>query len=157
MKMPLAGEGSSAERGGRRPSLTRFLAAFGAALLSLAALNFLFHQVVAADFFDRQLNGVTLPVRALGPVWPGLVYIMSAVAMVAFAARGATRASRRRGAVFGGGFVGLLTFGTWNFINLGWLPHWPVAVVVVDTSWHVVCGLLSGAVLAWALPEPPPP
>ena len=78
---------------------------------------------------------------------------MSALAMVAFAARGHAAASPWRAAVLGGGFVGLLTFGSWNLMNYAWLPDWPLAVVLVDTSWHMVCGLISGAVFArWLSP-----
>lgn len=137
---------------GARPSPGRTLVAFAAALLSLGALNFLFHQVLAADFFDRELHAITLPVRELRAFWPALIYALSALAMVAYAARGSTAASRRRGALLAGGFVGLLTFGSWNFMNYAWLPHWPVSILVVDTCWHVVCGVLSGAVLARVLP-----
>jgi uncharacterized membrane protein len=136
------------------PSPGRYFMAFAATLVSLCALNFLFHQVLAADFFDRELQGKVLPVRQLRPLWPTVIYAMSALAMVAFAARGPATASPWRAAVLGGGFVGLLTFGTWNLMNYAWLPGWPLSVVLVDTSWHIVCGLLSGAVLARWLPSP---
>jgi uncharacterized membrane protein len=138
-----------------KPALARYLLAFAATLVSLAALNFLFHQVLAADFFDRELQGKVLPVRQLRPLWPLVIYAMSALAMVAFAARGPAAASPWRAALLGGGFVGLLTFGTWNLMNYAWMPGWPLSVVLVDTCWHIVCGLLSGAVLARWLPSAP--
>jgi antitoxin PrlF len=133
--------------------MKRYLMAFAATLVSLCVLNFLFHQVLAADFFDRELQGKVLPVRQLSPLWPAVIYAMSALAMVAFAARGPATARPWRAAVLGGGFVGLLTFGTWNLMNYAWLPGWPLSVVLVDTSWHVVCGLISGGVLARWLPS----
>jgi uncharacterized membrane protein len=122
-------------------------------LVFLCALNYLFHQVLAADFFDRELQGKVLPLRQVRPLWPTVIYAMSALAMVAFASRRKETDSPWRAAVLGGGFVGLLTFGTWNLMNYAWLPGWPLPVVLVDTAWHVVCGLISGAVLARWLPS----
>jgi len=55
-------------------------------------------------------------------------------------------------ALLGGGFVALLTVGTWNLLNYARVPGWPLYVVLVDTASHVVCGLLSGAALARWLP-----
>ncbi|MFT4710405.1 MAG: putative membrane protein [Planctomycetota bacterium] len=124
----------------------------GAIFLCLSALNFLFHQVVAGRFLDEQLDGITKPLAELGPIGPGLIYLLSAVIIVICARVAQGQADRRLYAVASGGAVGLLSFGTWNVINFGLLPDWPLSVVIVDTAWHVLAGVIAGFVLVLVFP-----
>lgn len=132
---------------------TSLFKAFALTFVVITALNYVFHRVIAPDFFDARLFGLAAPIRQLDPVCPAIVYFMTSASMVWVTSRAPAGPSRFKTAILAGAAVGALTFGTWNLVNYGWIPGWPLSVVVIDTSWHVIAGSMSGAILAWALPR----
>ena len=130
-----------------RRSIWRWrLLAVAGSFVVLCLLNYLFHQVLAREFFDSTLRGIARPTSELSPLWPVSVYLLSAIAMVAYAAPDLSPQGIVRRSIVSGLLVGLLSFGTWNAMNCAWLLEWPVRAAVVDTAWHAAVGVLSGAV-----------
>jgi uncharacterized membrane protein len=120
--------------------------------IALVALNVLFHQVIAAEFFYGRLEGIIVPRREVKSVFVVADYAMLAAANVVLAARTSSLVLGAQYAVTGA-VLGVVSFGTWNLINHAFLPRWPLALLAADTAWHAVAGavagLVMGSVLAW--------
>lgn len=130
----------------------RPLLAVIAALLVMFPLNGLFHSVLAAGFFDRELAALAPAIRPMKEANPLFVLLLDATiaaAIVALLARQPSPTARQGASV--GALANLLTSSAWNLANAASLVTWSATAAVADIAWHVALGAAAGALAATVL------
>lgn len=123
-----------------------FLAWF-IAFIVLTTLNYFFHGVWAYSFFYGGLKDIVYStIQEVHSRYVALDYALLVAANLYFTLNSSRKSLVVQGMV-SGGILGLIAFGTWNLVNYAFIPHWPMSIVVVDISWHIVAGIISGWVL----------
>jgi uncharacterized membrane protein len=127
-------------------------ASFAFALIAFAALDFVWLGVLMRRFYRQQLSAVArMKQGRLAPIWPvaGLVYVILALAIVAFAVPRAAGAPLA-GAMWGG-ILGFVLYGFYNLTNYATLAAWSPAMTLVDTVWgSAVCSAVATIVTTFA-------
>jgi len=116
-------------------------------LLTLAvffAIDMVWLGAVAKTFYRKHLGYLMAP--KVG--WPAaiLFYLLFIAGLVVFAVRPALAAGTPGKALLLGGFLGLVSYATYDLTNQATVKDWPVVVTVVDLVW----GTALGGVVAWA-------
>lgn len=74
----------------------------------------------------------------------GAFYLLFAWAIVVFAVSPALKAQSRLQALLLWGFLGLISYGTYDLTNLATLKHRPLSVTLIDLAWGtLVCASIS--------------
>jgi len=124
--------------------LIRYLAPYGAALLVLLVLDFLWLGLVMREFYRSALG----PMMREQPriVAAVLFYVLYAAGVTYFAALPAMEGGQwQRAAILGGAF-GFFAYATYDITNYATLNHFPFRMVLVDVLW----GMAVSAVAAVA-------
>lgn len=127
--------------------LKPFLLAWLVTAVALFILNGIFHGVVAADFFDRNMTGLgnaAVKMKDFNPVPIVILELLFDLCLVLIITRRKNEPVALREAVLTGGLFYLCTAASWNLANTATLVAWPVVVTLVDVTWHFVTGLLAG-------------
>jgi uncharacterized membrane protein len=130
-----------------KPRLLAVLAAF----VSLFPANGVFHTLVAARFFDRELGALApavLPMHDARPLAVAVLDLTLAALVVYVAGRGAPTPAR---GALGGLVVNLASSAAWNLGNAASFRSWPIAVIFLDVFWHCALGAFAGFVAAAVL------
>jgi uncharacterized membrane protein len=113
--------------------MSRYVAAYFAALATLAILDFLWLGFLAKGFIQAQIGPLLLD----RPQWTPAVlfYVLYIVGVLIFAvAPGLETGSWTRALMFGALF-GFFAYATYDFTNLATLKGWTVPLLVVDVAW----------------------
>jgi uncharacterized membrane protein len=131
----------------------RHLIAFGAGVLTLGLLDFVWLGVVMRDFYRSALGplAITDASGALTPIWSAAVpvYLLIVVGVLLFAV---PRADSLAGAAAWGALFGLVVYGTYDLTNLATLKGYPVRLAVADMLWGA-CVCASTAVAMYAVSD----
>jgi uncharacterized membrane protein len=74
----------------------------------------------------------------------GAFYLLFAWAIVVFAVSPSLKAQSRLQALLLWGFLGLISYGTYDLTNLATLKHRPLSVTLIDLAWGaLVCASVS--------------
>jgi uncharacterized membrane protein len=127
--------------------MTKYLSAYGIALVLFLILDALWLGVIARNFYASRMGDLLLdqPRWGVAAVFyavyiAGLVYFGIAAGMAA----GAWQVAALNGALFG--FFAYLTY---NFTNLSVLRGYDSVVAMVDTGWGTLMGaLVAGGTVA---------
>lgn len=134
--------------------MTRWLLAYGGALLAFAVLDFAWLGLVAKDFYQAQLQGLLLP----RPNWTAaaVLYLAYPAFVVCFAIAPAVDAGSLARAAALGALLGVFAYGTYDLTNLATLKGWSVAVALLDIAWGalVTAGSAAGGFLLARLAAP---
>jgi uncharacterized membrane protein len=110
-------------------------------LVAFLAIDMVWLAVVARGFYRRQL-GFLLADQVNW--WAALsFYLLFVAGVLVFAVGPGLQAHSMGRAVLLGGFLGLVTYATYDLTNLATVKDWPLIVTLVDMVW--------GAVLAAAV------
>lgn len=119
--------------------------------LTLVALNGLFHGVAAADFFDTHfapLGDAVLKMADFRVVPVILLDFMLIFVLLVFITRWRPEPVNVREAMRTGALFFFATSATWNIANMATFVQWAPVVTVVDVTWHLLTGLLTGWLIA---------
>jgi uncharacterized membrane protein len=128
-----------------------------AAFIALFPANGVFHTVLAAGFFDRELGGLApavLPMHEARPFAVAILDLTLAALIVYVVGRGSPTPAR---GALGGFVVNLASSAAWNLGNAASFRSWPIAVISLDMLWHCALGAFAGFVAAAALRRAPAP
>lgn len=134
----------------------RRIVAWMVVFLVIFNLGFIFHEIIAADFFARNIGHLTreryiIPLVALSfAVYSAyLVYLYPM-----FYERYADRLGSLAAGALMGGLIGFL----WDGLQGGLIEvatfTMPMSVFVVDSAYHMVEGVLAGVLVAFVMRTP---
>lgn len=125
-----------------------FLIAYVTAAIVFLCLDAVWLRVMA-DIFYRPLLGDMLLER-FRPAPAVLFYLIYMAGVVKFAVLPTLGSDRWVTALFNGGLLGLVAYGTYDLTNQATLKVWPSAITIADLCWGVVLTAVA-AVLARSL------
>jgi uncharacterized membrane protein len=113
--------------------MSRYVAAYFAALATLAVLDYLWLGFVARGFIRNQIGPLLLD----QPQWTPAVlfYLMYIVGVLIFAVAPALATGSWTRALAFGALFGFFAYATYDFTNLATLKGWTVTLLVVDVAW----------------------
>ena len=127
--------------------MTRTLASYGAALLVIGLLDFLWLRVIATSWYESGMGHLLAAKPNLGAA--AAFYLLYPIGVVLFAAHPANGDWSR--ALVLGALFGLFCYGTYDLTSLAVLRDYPAWLAALDIAWGAVVSA-SGAVaaaLAW--------
>ena len=127
--------------------MTRYLLAYAATFIALAALDFLWLGVIAKTFYRDGIGHL----MATNPNWVAAAafYLLYPVGLVIFAVLPSVGDGLRALAL--GALFGLFCYGTYDLTNLAILKDWPLPVTLVDIVWVAVVSAAGASAGAWVL------
>jgi uncharacterized membrane protein len=136
---------------------TRFLRSFFVAFVLLLLLDWFWHKGIMADFYGARLMMVNpgLDFAGIG-ILPQMLFInlLNAVTVTYVVLHHKGEGSVLGNAAFVGGLLGLTVVGTLNFLNNAFVPAWDTALLMIDSAWGIVVGIIAGlSVAVTGIPE----
>ena len=138
--------------------MKRWVWAYVAAVLVLAALDAAWLGFVATDFYRVQIGHLMAPAPRLGVA--AAFYLLYLGGVLLFAVKPALDAQSAGRALALGAAFGFFAYMTYDLTNLATLRDWPVLVAVVDIAWGMFVSAASAwaayRAAVWAAPSPSP-
>lgn len=122
-------------------SLTRYLWAYGAALLVMGVLDGAWLGFIAKDFYAQRMAGHQADSVQLVPAM--LFYFAYPAGLVALAL--APLPESMALAVLRAALVGLVAYGVYDLTNLATLRDWSTKLALVDMAWGTFASAIAGA------------
>lgn len=110
-----------------------FAISYIAALVAFLAIDFVWLKYVALSFYRSNIGHLMTDSPNL--VVAGLFYLVYVVGVVILAVNPALEKQQWTLAVFYGGLLGLVAYGTYDITNLATLKNFPPIVAIVDIIW----------------------
>lgn len=120
------------------------LAAYGAALAVVVALDLLWLGVIARSFYQQGI-GHLMAERPNFAV-AGLFYALFVLGVTIFAVAPPIGAGGWQRAALVGALFGFFAYATYDLTNLATLKDWPLGVALVDMAWGTFVGAAAAAV-----------
>jgi len=117
------------------------------AIIIAMILNGVFHAVIAAPFFNKELAVISCAAKPIEETNPALLLLVETIwvsVLTYFLIHQSPPQLAWREAAFAGALINLVAAGTWNFINAAMIP-WSFMLVLVDLPWHLLVGAVAGA------------
>lgn len=110
-------------------------------------LNILVYTYLIGAFYKTELSKIGLdridrdkPLLEIQLV----MYAAIVAIMIFFILRSIPKKNRRSTGTLFGGILGCAIFLSHNIFNYTLLKHWSVALVIIDSSWGIILGILTG-------------
>jgi uncharacterized membrane protein len=128
-------------------SLTRHLASYGAALVTIGLLDYLWLRVIATSWYESGMGNLLAPKPNL--VAAAAFYFLYPIGVVIFAASPAGGDWSR--ALMLGALFGVFCYGTYDMTALAVLRDYPAWLAFLDIGWGAVVSAVGAvaAALAW--------
>lgn len=111
----------------------------GAVILPfLLVFSALWYLVIMKDIYNKHIDDVNMTRRITGVI---------VISFLIISALGIHNPDTERKAIFFGGLLGLILYGSWNSVLLMTSQKWPFGLALIDVTW----GVISTAVLSWIL------
>ena len=116
--------------------MTYYLKVYAVTLVGFLAIDFVWLAVIARGFYRKHLGFLL----ADHPNWWAAVafYLLFVAGIVVFAIAPALQTGSLRKALILGGFLGLVTYATYDLTNHATVKSWPWVVTLVDLCWGLV-------------------
>jgi uncharacterized membrane protein len=130
---------------------TRFLRSFIVAFVLFLLLDAFWHNGVMGDFYATRLVMLN---PTLDPMKVGLmpqilfVNLINAVTLTYVVLHHKGEGSQLGNAAFLGGLLGLTVCGSINFLNNAFIPEWDTNLMLIDTGWGTIAGIVAGVAVA---------
>lgn len=127
--------------------MTRYLLAYAAAFIALAALDFLWLGVIAKNLYREGIGHLMGPAVHIPAA--AAFYLLYPVGLVVFAvlpSGGDWLRALTLGALFG-----LFCYGTYDLTSLAILKDWPLNLTLVDIAWGAAVSAAGASAGAWVL------
>jgi uncharacterized membrane protein len=128
--------------------MTRYLAAFGGAGLSMLVLDMIWLGFIAKPLYQEGIGHLMAPNPNVAVA--ALFYIVYAAGLVFFAVVPGARSPGWSATLGLGAFFGLVAYATYDLSNLATLRGWPPGLAAIDIAWGTVisaaaasCGRLA--------------
>ena len=125
----------------------RFVAAYVAILLAMAAIDLVWLGVVARKFYRDQLGTLMLDKPRLLPA--AAFYLLYPIGILMFACMPGSDAHSVLHASMLGAAFGFFAYATYDLTNLAVLRNWPVQLTLVDIAWGSILTGLCAAAGTW--------
>ena len=107
-------------------------------LIVFLGIDFIWLSTISKSFYDKQFSNFE---RAFRLVPAGLSYLLLVLGLTFFIL---PKAQTPTQALLHGALFGLITYGTYDLVNLATLSNWTLKMTIVDMAWGAtVCGLVS--------------
>jgi uncharacterized membrane protein len=116
--------------------VAHYLKIYVSALVGFLAIDMIWLAVVARGFYRRHLGFLLADQVNWWAAIP--FYLLFVAGVLVFAVGPGLQANSLPRALLLGGFLGLVTYGTYDLTNLATAKNWPVIVTVVDMAWGTV-------------------
>jgi len=113
-----------------------FLKSYLAGLIAFLIIDFIWLKYVALSFYRSNIGHLMTDKPNLAIA--GLFYLFYVVGVVILAVYPALEKQSWTVALFYGGLLGLVAYGTYDITNLATLKNWPPIVTIVDMIWGTV-------------------
>lgn len=110
-----------------------FLTSYLAGLFAFLVIDFIWLKYVALTFYRSNIGHLMTDKPNLAVA--GLFYLFYVVGVVILAVNPALEKQQWTMAVFYGGLLGLVAYGTYDITNLATLKNFPPIVAIVDIIW----------------------
>ena len=117
-----------------------YLALYVVTVLTFLALDVVMLKKVMYPLFSSNIGTMMLDSPKMGAA--ALFYLFYVGGILWFVSIPALQADNTAQAFFGGFFLGLLAYGTYEFTNFATLRGWAIQMVAVDVLWG---GILTGS------------
>jgi len=124
-------------------SITQYLAAYVAALLTLVVGDYFWIGSLMADFYNSRLGSIMLTQPRLGAA--GVFYLLYIFGLMFFGVRPGIAAQSWRVTAGHCALFGLIAYGTYDLSNLATLKNWFVDLTVVDMAWGCLISAAAGS------------
>lgn len=124
----------------------QYVTAYISGLIAFLIIDFIWLKYVALSFYRGHIGHLMLDKPNLGIAL--LFYLVYVVGVVVLAVNPALEKGQWTIAVFYGGLLGLVAYGTYDITNLATLKTWPPIVSIIDMIWGTVL-TASVAVIAY--------
>ena len=107
------------------------------------ALDLLWVGLIANNFYKSQIGNL----MADKPNWAAIIifYLIFTAGLVFFVINPAILKNSQSYAFLVGALFGLMTYGTYDLINLALIKNWPLPATLIDLAWGIaVCSIVSG-------------
>ena len=138
---------------------TRYVRAFVTSFVLFLLLDAFWHGAFMTDFYSQRLlilnpslAGATLSFS------PFILFVnaINAVALSYFVLSHMDQGRPLSDAAWVGALLGFTVAGSVNFLNHALLVHWDIMLVLVDTAWSTVAGLIAALAIAVSCAESKP-
>ncbi|HVZ28628.1 MAG TPA: DUF2177 family protein [Rhizomicrobium sp.] len=125
-------------------AITRILAAYGATLVVLLALDLIWLRFAGDMFFRPNVGSVLTDKPNIAAA--ALFYLFFSGGLIFFAVMPAAKNDSAATALLHGALLGFLAYMTFDLTSLAILKGWSVKVSLIDISWGTfVSGVAAGA------------
>jgi uncharacterized membrane protein len=127
-----------------KPAATfgQYAAAYGAALLVMGALDFVWIGILMTDFYKIRLGGMMLEQPRLGAA--ALFYLLYILGIIFFGTRPGLAAGSWRVAAVHSALFGVIAYATYDLTNLATLKTWFIDLTVIDMIWGGILSAIAG-------------
>jgi len=116
--------------------IAHYVKTYVPALVGFLAIDMIWLAVVARGFYRRHLGFLLVDQVNW---WAAIAfYLLFVAGVLVFAVGPGLQANSLSKALILGGFLGLVTYGTYDLTNLATVKSWPLIVTVVDMAWGTV-------------------
>lgn len=127
--------------------MTKYLSAYGIALLLFLICDALWLGVIARNFYASRMGDLLLDQPRWGVA--AAFYAIYIVGLVYFGIAAGMANASWTSAALNGGLFGFFAYLTYNFTNLSVLRGYDTVVALIDTSWGTVMGaFVAGSTVA---------
>jgi uncharacterized membrane protein len=123
--------------------MIRYLAAYGATLVVMVALDLLWLGVIAKPIYAKGIGHLMAerPNISVAVVF----YALFALGLVIFAVMPHASAGGWTKAMVMGALFGFFAYATYDLTNLATLKNWPLGVSLLDMAWGTLVSALAAA------------
>ena len=122
--------------------MNKYLAAYGATALGMAALDALWLGVLAKSFYQHGIGHL----MAENPkIWvAALFYALFVVGLVIFVVAPSGQTATWQGTLLRGALFGFFAYATYDLTNLSTLKDWPLSLSLMDMAWGATVSAAAG-------------
>ncbi|MEP7155916.1 MAG: DUF2177 family protein [Betaproteobacteria bacterium] len=123
--------------------MSKWLIAYAATVVAVAALDLLWLGVVAKPWYQGALGHL---LAAKPNFFAALVfYLVFALGLMVFALAPNAGAHGWTAVLIAAAWFGFFTYATYDLTNLATLRDWPLAITLVDIAWGIVISVLAAS------------
>jgi uncharacterized membrane protein len=129
--------------------MTKYLAAYGATLIVMVALDLLWLGLIAKPIYQQGIGHLMAESPKIGVAV--LFYAVYAAGLVYFAVTVHPAGAAWGKTLVSAALFGFVAYATYDLTNLATLKNWPLSLALIDMAWGCVVSVVSAAGGKWVL------
>lgn len=137
--------------------VSRFVKGFVVAFVLFVLLDMFWHGGVMAEFYARRLMMIHPGAVNTPPTFaPFILFLqaINAVTLTYIVQHCSPSGKPLTDAAWIGALLGFTVIGSVNVLNHTLIPRWDIQMVLVDTTWGTIAGLVAGIAIVAVSPPP---